>query len=101
MKKISLIAAFFLLLLCFSATVPTETPAYILDFSGGTNGDPIPQTYGDEPNIDVSSRLLTDFGDGMLATGDLVYYNPAQYSGLVGVAYGENSLFSCRRRNHL
>lgn len=60
-----------------------------MDFSGLglSNGNLIPQNYGDQPNLDVSYRSVASPGNTAEVTPYLQYWSTA-YSGLTDVAYG-------------
>ncbi len=66
-----------------------QAQAVVLDFSGLglTNGQSVPQTYGDQPNLDVSYRSVASPGSNVEVASSMQYW-PTQYSDLTDVAYG-------------
>ncbi len=86
MKKYSLIA---MLVIGTTPLGLSSANAGVLDFSGlGLgNGNPIPQTYGDEANLNVSYRSVIEPGSSTTVTPNMLYWNNS-YSDLVDVAYG-------------
>lgn len=76
------------MLSCAATTLGAQTTT--MDFSSlqpYNNYDPLPQTFGDHANLNVSNRTLTGFGNQPLASCSGVgLWNPG-YSALSGAAF--------------
>ena len=77
---------FFLIIFFTPFYFSPETSAAMLDFSD--LGTPIPQTYGDIANLDLSYNVRSDFGNSVISTGSVVGHWRLGYSDLVDVAWG-------------
>lgn len=83
LKKIAALAV----LTCAAGTLGAQTTT--MDFSSLTpynNYDPLPQTFGDHANLDVSNRTRSLFGNSATVCNNVGLWNPG-YSALAGAAF--------------